>query len=143
MPLTISGRTVGSRRPLFADWSIPLAPDDFGGGEGLTLRDLIALVVRAEVAAYESRREARRLDRVFSRERIERGAAEGRVAPEAREGAAAPPVEEAVETAVTAFEDGIYLVAIDGVEVREVEARVSVRADTRVTFIRLVLLAGA
>ena len=99
--------------------------------------------MRAEVAAYESRREARRLDRVFSRERIERGAAEGRVAPEAREGAAAPPVEEAVETAVTAFEDGIYLVAIDGVEVREVEARVSVRADTRVTFIRLVLLAGA
>jgi len=143
MPLTISGRTVGSRRPLFADWSIPLAPDDFGGGEGLTLRDLIALVVRAEVAAYESRREARRLDRVFSRERIERGAADGRVAPEAREGAAAPPVEEAVETAVTAFEDGIYLVAIDGVEMREVEARVSVRADTRVTFIRLVLLAGA
>lgn len=143
MPLVVSGRAVGSRRPLFADWSIPLTPDDFGGGEGMTLRDLIAVVVRAEVEAYEKRREARRLDRVLSREQIERGVVEGRVAPEGRETPPAPEVDEAVGAALLAFEDGLYLVAIDGREIKDLDAQVFVTPDSRVTFIRLVFLAGA
>lgn len=143
MPLTISGRAVGSRRPLFADWSIPLPPDDFGGGGGITLRDLIALVVTREVEAYEQRREARRLDRVLSRDAIEQGETAGRIAPEARETPAAPPLEEAIGTALLAFQDGLYLVAVDGTEVRDLEAQVFLTADSRVTFVRLVFLAGA
>lgn len=143
MPLTISGRAVSSRRPLFEDWSIPVTPDDFGGGEGLTLRALIALVVRAEVAAYAARREARRLDRVLSREAIERGAAQGSVRPEARPMAAPPGEDEAIANAWQAFEDGLYIVAVDGREVKDLDAQVFVRPDSRVVFIRLVFLAGA
>lgn len=143
MPLTVIGRSVGSKKPLFADWSIPLAPDDFGGGEGLTLRELIAIVVRAEIRAFVERREARRLDRVLSRGEIERGAAAGKVAPEGRETPGAPSEEEGVDTALQAFEDGLYLVAIDGREVRDLDAQVFVMPDSRVTFLRLVFLAGA
>lgn len=143
MPLIISGRAVGSRTPLFADWSIPLTPDDFGGGEGITLRTLIGQVVRAEVEAYEQRREARRLDAVLSREQIERGAAGGKVAPEAREVTPAPPVDGAIGAALLAFEDGLYLVAIDGREIRDLDSQVYITPDSRVTFIRLVFLAGA
>lgn len=43
--LTTSGKALGSRRPLFADWSIPFLPQWRDEG-GLTLRDLIARVVR-------------------------------------------------------------------------------------------------
>jgi hypothetical protein len=143
MAMVISGRAVGSRRPLFADWSIPLNPDDFGGGEGMTLRDLISLIVKAEVEAYEQRREARRLDRVLSREQVERGEAAGKIAPEARETPAAPDVDEAIGIALLAFEDGLYLVAIDGREIRSLDAQVHVTPDSRVTFVRLVFLAGA
>ena len=141
--MIISGRSLGSRRPLFADWSIPIPPDDFGGGEGLTLRDLITKVVLAEVEAFEQRREARRLDRVLTREQIERGSEAGKISPEGRESPPAPPPAEAVDTALQAFEDGLYLVAIDGVEQRDLDATVFVTADSRVTFIRLVFLAGA
>lgn len=109
----------------------------------MTLRDLIAVVVRAEVEAYEKRREARRLDRVLSREQIERGVVEGRVAPEGRETPPAPEVDEAVGAALLAFEDGLYLVAIDGREIKDLDAQVFVTPDSRVTFIRLVFLAGA
>lgn len=143
MPLTISGKMLGSRKPLFADWSIPISPDDFGGGEGITLRDLIAQIVRAELSAYEQRREARRLDRVLSRTEIERGEQAGRIAPEGREVPAAPPMEDAIATALAAFEDGLYLVAIDGREILDLDARVFLGPDSRVTFIRLVFLAGA
>ncbi len=143
MAVTICGRAVGSRKPLFADWSIPLNPDDFGGGEGMTLRDVIARVVAAEVEAYEKRREARRLDRVLSRGEIEQGAEAGAVRPEAREVSPAPDLEEAIGVALEAFEDGLYLVAIDGVEARDLDAQVYVKPDSRIVFVRLVFLAGA
>jgi hypothetical protein len=38
--LEISGKAIGSKRPLFADWSLPFPPEWEGEG-GLTLRDLI------------------------------------------------------------------------------------------------------
>jgi hypothetical protein len=143
MPITVSGKALGSRRPLFADFSVPLPPDDFGGGEGLTLRDLISLIVAAEVRAYEQRREERRLDRVFTADRIERDLERGRVSPEGRESAPVPPEDEAIATALLAFEDGLYIVAIDGKEHRELDAPVLLSAQSRITFIRLVFLAGA
>lgn len=143
MAVTVSGKSLGSRRPLFADFSVPLPPDDFGGGEGLTLRELITLIVAAEVRAYEQRREERRLDRVFTAARIEGDLQRGRVSPEGRASPPAPPEEEAVAAAILAFEDGLYIVAIDGEEKRELDAQVFLRADSRVTFIRLVFLAGA
>lgn len=145
MPLTISARALGSRRPIFADWSIPFHPihDGDPGDHGLTLRDLIDRIVRAEVAAYETRREARRLDRVFTKHQIDAQAAAGRVAPEGRETPPAPSPDEAVAAALVAFEDGLYIVAIDGREVRSLDEQVFITTDSRVTFIRLVFLAGA
>ncbi len=153
MPLLISATALGSRRPLFADFSVPIEPDDFvpvdGGGHhnnddgGPTLRDLLVKIVRVEVTAYEARREARRLDRVLSRAQIESQAATGRVSPEGRESPPAPDAESAVATALAGFEDGLYLVAIDGREIRSLDERVFLTSDSRVTFIRLVFLAGA
>lgn len=140
--ITVAGRQIGSRRPLFGDFAIPLPPDDFGD-EGLTLRDLIERIVRREVEAYAQRREERRLDRVLSAERIDRDAQAGRVSPEGRSSRPPPNAEEAVDVALQAFEDGLYLVAIDGRESRELDARVYLKPDSTVTFIRLVFLAGA
>ncbi|MGD9791368.1 MAG: hypothetical protein AB7Q00_10325 [Phycisphaerales bacterium] len=154
MPIVVAARTLGSRRPLFEDWSLPLTPEDFGGGQsgeanggggggGLTLRDIITTIVRAELAAYATRREARRFDRVLSRAQIESGEAQGRIAPEARETKRPPPEDVAIDTALTAFEDGLYLVAIDNTEHKDLDAQVFLRPDSRITFIRLVFLAGA
>ncbi len=111
--LLISGRAAGSRKPLFADWSIPLPPDDYDGEGGMSLRDLIEKVVRAELAAFEQHRQARTLDRVMTREQIDEGAAKGKVSPEGRDSPPAPPAEVALAVAFQAFEDGLYLVAID------------------------------
>ena len=51
-------------------------------------------------------------------------------------------VEEAVGTALQAFEDGLFLVVLDETELRDLDAQVFVQADSRLTFVRLTLLAG-
>lgn len=143
MTIVISGRTIGSKRPLFADWSIPLNPDDFGGGGGMTLRELIIKIVHTEVAAYEERQESRRLDRVMTRSQIESARTQGKISPEGRRNLPAAPLDEAIDTALAAFQDGLYLVIIDGAEVRALDAAVYLKPDSRVTFLRLTFLAGA
>ena len=55
--LTITGKVVGRKKPLFADWSVPFPPDLREGGEGPTLRDLITRIVHAEVDAFRQRQE--------------------------------------------------------------------------------------
>lgn len=144
--VTISGRSTGSRKPLFADFSIPW--DSAGGGGGLTLRELIARVVTAEVAAFHDRQETRRLDRVMTPAQISTGIKEGRLAPEGRAQHARfnpqrEDADDAVATAWQAFEDGMYLVVIDGEEQKELDREVHLKHDSRVTFVRLVFLAGA
>lgn len=141
--ITISGHAIGRRpKPLFDDFSIPFPPD-LGDGGGLTLRDLITRIVVAEVEAFHRRQQERRLVKVLSPEQIDTAAAAGRIDMGGRDLTQRVDPEAAIATALDAFEDGLYLVLIDGQEQRALDAQVFVRPDSRVTFIRLVFLAGA
>jgi hypothetical protein len=144
--ITVKGKALGKRRPLFDDFSIP-PPDDVGHGGPLTLRALITHVVLQEVAAFHERQQARRLDRVLSAGQIERGAARGKISPEGRDPKLRTPapvdVDSAVAVALEAFVDGLYLVVIDEIEYRDLDAIVHLMPDSRITFIRLTFLAGA
>jgi hypothetical protein len=140
--IMIEGKALGNRRRLFADWSIPMPPELGGGGGGLTLRDLIERVVRAEVSAFRERREDRRLVHVLSAAEIAEGTARGKVDIGGRELDQEVDDDQAVAAAIQAFEDGIYLVAVDGHQVSDLDRAVFLNPDSRVTFIRLALLAG-
>lgn len=140
--LTISGKALGSRKPLFADWSIPFPPQWQGEG-GLTLRDLIARVVRSEVEAFRERQQERQVFRALTAREIAAGAERGKIEMGGSEVGAQPVDEdEAVAAACQAFEDGLYLVVIDGEEQREIDCEIHVRPESRVAFVRLTLLAG-
>ena len=45
--------------------------------------------------------------------------------------------------ALQGFEDGLYLVVLDGVEQRELDRQVYLTAESRLVFLRLTFLAGA
>lgn len=141
----ISGRSLGARRPLFADFSVepPAGLGDDGGGDDLRLRDVIAHVVRHEVARFRDRHERSRLDRVLSSDEIARGAERGAVRPEGRDTPGDVDPDSAVAVAHQAFEDGLYLVVIDEREHRSLDDLVHLRPDSRLTFVRLTFLAGA
>jgi len=137
-------RQVGRKSRPLDGWAVPNPPgfDDAGGG-GVTLRDLIARLVRSEVAAFHTREQGRRLVRALTTADIEHGAARGRIDPGGRPAGAAPDVEAAVGAALQGFEDGLYLVILDGVEQRDLDAQVYLNADSKLVFLRLTFLAGA
>lgn len=140
--ITITGKAIGRKKPLFADWSIPFAPDQ-DGDEPLTLRELITRIVLEEVAAFKDRQEDRRVARALSIADINQGLQRGKVDSGGRDLQQDVDKEAAVGAALQAFEDGLYLVVIDGEEQRTLDAQVFLQPDSRVTFVRLVFLAGA
>lgn len=141
--LTIDARAPGRRRPLIPDWQIPLPPDEVGRGEPLTLRRLISRIVAEEVRAFGRRQDERRLVRILSAREIDEGAATGRVDSGGRELHQEVDEGQAIGVALQAFEDGLYLVLLDGREQRDLDEQIFPGPDSRVTFLRLTMLAGA
>lgn len=140
--LTVTGKSVGSRKPLFEGFSVP-PPDDTGDGDELRLRDLIGHVVRQEVARFKRRQAGLQFDRVLTERQIEQGVDRGRVSPEGKPRDQNVDPEHAVAAALQAFEDGLFLVVIDEQEFRDLDAPVRLQSDSRLTFIRMTFLAGA
>jgi hypothetical protein len=140
----VSGKTIGRKKPLFDEFSIPLPPSAGGdsGEGGLTLRDLISRIVRHEVSAFQKRQDRQQFVRALSAGEIEKGVESGKVDAGGREPSAPVDPDSAVEVALQGFEDGLYLVVLDDQE-RDLDAQIYVQADSRITFVRLVFLAGA
>jgi hypothetical protein len=143
-PMVIETRIAGRKARSLDRWTISTPPpsDDSGGG-GITLRDLISRIVHEEVSAFEKRQQSRRLVRVLSDTEIAEGAARGKVDSGGRGPGRQVDAEAAVGAALQGFEDGLYLVILDGVEQRELEAQVYLSPDSQLVFLRLTFLAGA
>lgn len=139
--LTLEARAIGRKQPLVPEWTVPLPPQ-IEAGDPLTLRDLLTAVVRSEVSAFKTRQSERRLLQVLTPEQIEKGAARGRIHSGGSDLHQQVNEDEAIRVALQAFEDGIYLVLLDGVEQRLLDAPVRVTTECRLLFLRLTLLAG-
>ena len=141
--LTIETTSLGQRRTAREDWAMPvvLPAPAAEAPAALPLRDLLTAIVTAEVAAFHERQQARRLDRVLAPEQIAADAARGKVSPTGTEPQAASQ-EDAIATALQAFEDRLYLVLVDGTPVDALDAPVTVGATSHVRFVRLVALIG-
>jgi hypothetical protein len=135
--------TMARKRRLLDRWSVPIEPGPAAGGGAMTLRDLITRVVHREVAAFERRQTARQFVRVLSEREIAVRAVGGRVDPGGRPAGHGVQVDDAVAAVLTAFEDGLFIALLDGVEQRDLDATVHVTDDSRLVFVRLTLLAGA
>jgi hypothetical protein len=139
--ITISGKALGRKAPLFEDWSIPFPPDL--GDSGVTLRDVIARVVRAEVTAFRQRQRDRLVFRALTEREIADAARKGKVEMGGSEtGTQEVDEDDAIATAWQAFEDGLFLVLVDGEEQRTLDAQVFLKPDSRLMFVRLTMLAG-
>lgn len=140
----LEARALGRSKPLIPEWSTPLPPLPEREGSGdLTLRTLLERIVRAQVAAYDARQEAQQFVHVLTQREIERGASQGRIDSGGRERSAPVDVEQAIAVALSAFEDRMYLVLIDGQEQKDLDATVRIEESSRVMFVRLTFLAGA
>ncbi len=137
--LLVEAKLVGQRKPVFSDWRIDLPQR---GGDHLRLRDLITRVVLEEVAAFKTRQQQRRLAQVLTPQQIEAGRVKGKIDPGERDLKQEVDPDAAVATALQAYEDGLYFVFIDGVQQTGLDSEVFLQPESRVTFLRLVALAG-
>lgn len=134
-PVIVQTRIVGDRSGS-DDHSLTVGPDV------LTLRQLLAVLVRHELDTYDSRRATNRTLRVLTPADMARGVATGRFGHEARSVAAAPPFQVAFDRAIEAFADGLYFVFLDDVQVEDLDAPLGIDADSTLRLVRLVALAG-
>jgi hypothetical protein len=141
-PVSVSTRQLARRKKLLEDWSISLPPIWFEGGEGGTLRDLITQTVVENVEMFKKRQEANRFHHVLTSTQIQAAVDKGKVDMGGRKPNWEVDTVGAVGTAIQAFEDGIYLVIIDGIEYRDLDAQVYLQPDSQIVFLRLVMLAG-
>lgn len=143
--MLVATKTVGSKKPLFADFSVPLPPDwqDDGDG-GRTLRDVIEAVVRYEVSAFQKRQSSRQFLKALTAKEIEDAADIGKVTMgQSDVGIQEVDVEQAIGAALVAFEDGMFLVVIDEKVFKSLDEAVFLNPDSQLTFVRLTLLSGA
>jgi hypothetical protein len=135
--LLVQGKALGRKKPLFDEFSVfPPATGD------LTLRTLLGHVVRQEVAAFKNRQAERRLIRALTAKQIDEGMAKGRVDSGGSTLNQKVDIDAAIATAIEAFQDGLYLVVLDETELKDLDRPITLTAESRLTFIRLSLLAG-
>jgi hypothetical protein len=140
--ITIEGKVFGQKRPLFEDWFLPLPPEADGEGDRLTLRGLLTRIVLEEVNAFRERQEQRRTIQMLTQADIARGLMKGKVDMGGSDLVQEVDPQKAVETALLAFEDGLYYVFIDEEQQLELDREVYLKPNSKVTFLRLVALAG-
>jgi hypothetical protein len=140
--INVEGKILGQKRPIFTDWRIQLPPKEDKSGEHIRLRDLITHLVVEEVAAFRQRQEERRLARIMTPAQIEQGVQKGKVDPGERDLRQAVDIDQAISNALQSFEDGLYFVFVDGDQQQNLDNEVILHTNSKVTFIRLVALAG-
>ncbi|MCC6149832.1 MAG: hypothetical protein IT461_06245 [Planctomycetes bacterium] len=142
--ISVTGKVIGKKKPLFADFGVDLPPQFERGDGGVTLRDVLDKIVRAQVAAFKQRQQDRQFIRALTEKQIEQQAARGKV--ESGQSEIKPQEvdeEQAVGAALQAFEDGLYLVILDGEEQQYLDKQVYLKPESKITFVRLTMLAGA
>lgn len=105
-----------------------------------TLRSLIEETVKKCVADYINRMECG--ESMRSDKQIEDMAAIGKIAFGFVYNEKKPDVNEAVKTAVTGFEDGLFRVFKGETELEELDRELLFEEGEEVTFVRLTMLAG-
>lgn len=107
-----------------------------------TVRELITETVKICLDAYKKRVEARDGMKVLAQDEIKGMAEIGKIAFGISYGEKVPEEQEAIDTAITAFEDGLYRIFINEEELSELQQSIVLNEDTELTFIRLTMLAG-
>ena len=139
--LTIQAKALGRKKPLLPDWTLSAPPEWNDAETPLLLRDIVTQLVLQEVSAFRQRQAGRGFLPVLTPAEITRGAQEGRVSMGGRVLDQHVDPQAAVATALLAFEDGAYLVFVDGQQVCSLDEQVYLKPESRVAFVRLVALA--
>ncbi|WP_408894126.1 hypothetical protein [Paenibacillus taichungensis] len=136
MNVWITVKSLGKRKPALAKQAAEL-PETTD-----TLRQLIKNMVAQQLKALQDKKnEAEWLAYLMPEDIQELGAA-GKVGFGAIYNEGVPDVEGAMDTAVTAYEDGLFKVFLNDEEVQALDDPLIIQENDNVVFIRFTMLAG-
>jgi hypothetical protein len=136
MNIYVKLKSAGKRRPVLDN--VPYAlPDGIA-----TLRQLIGVIVRQEVDKYNSRGTGNMLVPFLTEAEISDRSSVGKVGFGRLYSDAKADPENAVETALQGFDDGLFRAVINDREITELDGALALCDGDVLTFIRLVFLAG-
>lgn len=136
MKLYVNVKQAGSRKNYIAKEEIDMS------GRPSTLRQLIAAIVSENVKNFNSKVKGVTLLNYLTKEQIGEKLAVGRVSFGEAYNPAEADLEKALETAYSAYEDGIYRVFINNAEAGLLDDALDLKEEDVLTFIRLTMLAG-
>lgn len=141
--MIISVKQLGKRKPPIDDWNYTPPENMLNDGDGgITLRQLITLIVLDEVSAYNERQKKQCFTKILTQQQINDSAKSGKINMGGAEETQFADTESAVAEAIQAYEDGLYLVFLDSIEQTNLDAQVYLSTDSKMTFIKLTFLAG-
>jgi hypothetical protein len=139
MQLIVSAKQIGRKHPILDQNIIEIADI----GHQPTLAELISAVVTQQVLAYQTRAAEKSIFPIFNIEQIADQAATGKVGFGAIYNDAAIDLNKSIATATQAFEDGIFAVFADDLQINQLTDTINLTNKTVMTFIRLTFLAGS
>lgn len=138
MRLSINVKQLGKRKPAVAPISFeyPKKPS--------TLRELLQMTVSICVKEYNQRREEPSCDTPLSEEQINNAATVGKIAFGFSYNTKKADEQEAIDTALLAFEDGLFRLFLEEEELEytQLDNPLTIEEGQTLTFIRLTMLAG-
>ncbi len=112
-------------------------------GEIKTVRELIEKTVETNVKEYnESVKKGEEAEKALSEQDITEQSQIGKIAFGINYGGKKANLQEAIDTALLAFEDGLVKIFVDGLEVYSLDKEINLTEQSVVTFIRLTMLVG-
>ena len=107
-----------------------------------TLKDLLEELVTINVEEFNRKPTEQTLFAYLTGERLDEMAESGKVSFGSKWNDKKQDLKKAIDNALLSFEDGIYRVFIDEVEMENLKQRVELQEGSEIVFIKLVLLAG-
>ncbi len=138
MQIYIKLKQAGKRRLVLEKQAIEI-PDI---GNSPTLRSFITAIVTQQVAAYNAKTLDTPIINFLTETQIEDAAAVGKVGFGAIYNDKKADVQKAIQVAIEAHIDGLFVVAVDDKIVKKLDDFIALNKKTVITFIRLSLLIG-
>jgi hypothetical protein len=139
MQIIIKAKQAGRKHALIENRAIEIENID----NNPTLAELLKAVVKQQVEEYNSKTAEKTLLPFLSKDEISNQIETGKVGFGTIYSENKADLEKAQETALQAFEDGMFAVFADENEVQKLDETVGFTDETVFTFIRLTFLAGS
>ncbi len=139
MKISFSVKQLGKKRPVIGRKSIEIK----GLGADPRADELISAIVTQQVAQFNENRDEKNIIPYLTKSQINDSAISGKVDFNESSNRTTAVPETAIETALLAFEDGIFCFFCDDTQIEALSERVSFTEESLFSFVRLTFLAGS